>query len=188
MLTFLPVLFILIFSSGAISAALLATGKQARQQSASNDWRLVVLRNGITSESPFSPIDSKINAPGLVQVWPKSQTPTQNLSMSLAPVGAPAQAETAPIQERKPDESQDDAKKVSEKVTKTKETRFKWGYPQGGFEADDITTEALNALNRLIQDGETRKTVLSWAVFGSNGGAVYSTARPTIQKALDHAL
>lgn len=185
MLTFLPILAVLIFSSGAVSAALLATGKQERQQSADESWRLIVLRNGVRSEIPFASLKSQINAPGMVQVFPQTQPRT--LAASIAPVPTACPLETAPTKARKPVESLSDAKKLSPKITSTKETKFKWGYPQGGFEATDITPAALDAIARLIGDGERRKTVLSWAVFGSNGGTIYSTARPTIQKALENA-
>ena len=73
------------------------------------------------------------------------------------------------------------------KVCTTKEKKEYKGYAQGPYSAEAPTSAALAALNELIAIGERRKTVLSWAVFGSYGGKVYATAKPTIEEALKNA-
>jgi hypothetical protein len=181
MLTGLVISLALIFCSGACAAAVADSTRSARQKHASDVWRVTTLRNGVTSESPFHSLRSNINSPGLVEVHPRIHT--QPAPLPNAPVPAPVRVEPLPTEARKPVESSEESPKVSQK----KETPFKWGYPQGGYSADSPVSEAITTLERLIDDGERRKTVLSWAVFGSTGGSVYSTAKPIIEEALSNA-
>lgn len=172
---------LLITGSGAVAGAL-THNQEVRQAQARETYNYIVLRNGVTEESPFSNLHEPVNAPGLVQVFPRSQTPTPTppLAASTAPVPAPARVEPLPTKERQPDDGKNDAKKI----TATKETKFKWGYPQGGFSVQDVNFDARDAIHRLVEDGERRKTVLSWAVFGSSGGSTYAAAKPFIEEAL----
>ena len=113
MLAGMLVLSILILSSGATIAALLATGKEERQQAAQDTWSVVVLRNGVTAESPFHSLSSQMNRPGMVEVFPQSHTPapTPILAMSTAPVLAPAQLKPLSPMGRNSENNADDARK-----------------------------------------------------------------------------
>jgi hypothetical protein len=181
MLTTLALSIAVIFCSGACAAAFLDATRTERQKQAADVWRVTTLRNGVTAESPFSPLSSSINSPGLVEVHPRTRT--YSAALSTAPVPASVRVEPLPTKVESPVESSDEEPKVST----TKETPFRWGYPQGSYSADSPPMEAITTLHRLIDDGERRKTVLSWAVFGSNGGSVYSTAKPIIEEALSNA-
>lgn len=180
MLTGIAISIALIFCSGAVCAAVLDAARTERQATAKDTWRATTLRNGITTEIPFSSIDSTINSPGFIEVHPRR---TYSAALSTAPVPASVRVEPAPTMAERSVESSNEGLKVST----TKETPMKWGYPQGGYSADSPPLEAITTLHRLIDDGERRKTVLSWAVFGSNGGSVYSTAKPIIEEALSNA-
>ena len=60
---------------GGVAAA--ATGKEReRERWASGVWRDVTLRNGVTERSPFHSLESSFNAPGMVEVFPRSQRPS----------------------------------------------------------------------------------------------------------------
>lgn len=186
MLTLLTIFFGVILSGGMAAVATSVNSRQERTTHAKETYRLMYLRGGVSGEIPFASPQHAVNAPGLVQVYPHTQTPTPTptpAALSTARVGAARPLETAPIKGRQSVESPND----EPKVTKSKPTIFKWNYPQGGFSADSPSAEAITTLHRLIDDGETRKTVLSWAVFGSNGGSVYATAKPIIEDALSHA-
>lgn len=183
MITAIITALLLVLCSGAACAAILDTQRTERQATAAKTWRAATLRNGVTAEIPFSDIDSPINSPGLIEVHPHSRTLTSTAALSTAPVPAARAMEPLPTKGRKPVESTVESPKVST----AKETKFKWNYPQGGFSVNDPSSEALATLRRLIDDGERRKTVLSWAVFGSNGGSIYSNARPIIEEALSNA-
>ena len=120
-----------IFLAGA-AAAVIANSQEQRQTEARDTYNLIVLRNGVTATSPFHSLRSPMNVPGMVQVYPQTQTPTPTPpAPSPSPVPAAARLEALPTASRQPVEDQDDARKI----TSTKETKFKWGYPQGGFEA-----------------------------------------------------
>ncbi len=181
MLTIIAISIALIFCCGAACAAFLDAARTERQTTAKHTWRAATLRNGITAEIPFSPLDSTINSPGFIEVHPRRRT--YAAALSTAPVPASVRVEPLPTQDESPVESSDDEPKVSA----TKETTMRWGYPQGCYSVDSPPIEAITTLHRLINDGERRKTVLSWAVFGSNGGFVYSTAKPIIEEALSNA-
>lgn len=177
MLTGLIVLSLVIMCSGAAAAAVASTTRTERQQRASNTWRLVALRNGVGAEIPFRDISADINDPGLVEVLPQRFSPRPP---SDAPVLAACPLESPPTKARQPVGGADGGKKLSP----SKETEIRWGYPQGCYSTDLQNLEALTVLSRLISDGETRKTVLSWAVFGGSGGKTYALAKPIIEEAL----
>lgn len=181
MLTGLVISIALIFCSGAACAAFLDAARTERQATAKDTWRATTLRNGVTAEIPFSSISSTVNSPGLIEVHPRTRT--YSAALSTAPVPASVRVEPLPTMAERPVERSNESPKVST----TKETPFRWGYPQGCYSADSPPLEAITTLHRLIDDGERRKTVLSWAVFGSNGGSVYSTAKPIIEEALSNA-
>lgn len=185
MLTTFVASLALLFCAGAICAALLDLNRNERQAQARDIWRVTTLRNGVTAESPFNPLPDTINTPGLVEVHPRArpQPPTPPAALSNAPVPAACPLEPFPTGGRKPVESPEESPKASTK----KETKFRWGYPQGGFNPEFPEIEAITTLHQLIDDGERRKTVLSWAVFGASGGTVYSTAKPIIEEALSNA-
>jgi hypothetical protein len=185
MLTTLVASCALIFCAGGACAALLDLNRREREATARDVWRATTMRNGVTTESPFSELTATINEPGLVEVHPRSrpQPPTPPAPLSNAPVPAACPLEPSPTEGRKPVESSEESLKAQSK----KDTPFKWGYPKGGFNPEFPEIEAITALHQLIDDGERRKTVLSWAVFGANGGTVYSTAKPIIEEALSNA-
>jgi hypothetical protein len=77
------------FSIAALVAGSLATtaiigvavgwsthNSQQRSKWAAQTWRDVTLRNGVTERSPFHTPTSSFNAPGMVEVFPRSHTPT----------------------------------------------------------------------------------------------------------------
>lgn len=177
MLTGLLVLSLAIMCSGAAAAAVASTTRTERQQQASNTWRLIALRNGVGAEIPFGNLGSDINAPGMVEILPSRMSPPP---LSDAPVPAACPLETPPTMAFQPVESSDGARKLAP----SKGTEIRFGYPQGCYSTDLQDLDALNVLHRLISEGETRKTALSWAVFGGSGGKVYSNAKPIIEKAL----
>ena len=168
--------------SGMCAGAMLATKREERQTHARESYRLIWLRNGVTEEIPFGGPRAPINVPGMVEVHPHRRTderPPVLLAASTAPVREPAQLKALPTGSRE--------EKNDGKVFPKKETKFYKGYPQGGFSVEDVAPEALAALKTLIDGNETRKTVLSWAIFGSSGGKVYNLARPIIEEALKDA-
>lgn len=185
MITTAIALLLLVFCGGAACAAILDIDRAERHKHASDVWRVTTLRNGVTAESPFSGLRDSINSPGLVEVHPLKRThpPTSPEPLSTAPVPTAARMEPLPTEGRQPVERAEESRNVPE----PKATEFRWGYPKGGFYAAFPEPSALDALNRLIADGERRKTVLSWAVFGSTGGSVYSQAKAHIEEALSNA-
>ncbi len=50
----------------------------SQQASAAKTWRDITHRGGVTAVSPWHSSASRYNAPGLVQVYPRSQQPTSN--------------------------------------------------------------------------------------------------------------
>lgn len=54
-------------------AGLCEHSRQKRRRWATQTWRDVTLRNGVTAPSPFHTPHSSFNAPGLVEVFPKSK-------------------------------------------------------------------------------------------------------------------
>lgn len=56
--------------------------KQERSRWAAGVWRDVTLRNGVTERSPFHAYESSFNAPGMVEVFPRSHRRT-------SPIAAP---------------------------------------------------------------------------------------------------
>lgn len=173
-----PVLFTLtgIWCAGALAAACTSDQRARRRADAREVFRLSLLRNGVTAEIPFVTPHHTLNAPGLVRVHPHSHR-----SLSTAPVPAACAMEPPPTGERKPVD--EPVEPVDEAVDEPVEE--KWGYPKGNHSADLITPEAKKAIQLLVDDGERRKTVISWAVFGSNGGAAYAAAKPYIEEALN---
>lgn len=174
--TILTAAVTVVWCAGAIAAASRSLAREEHTAESKELWRLHRLRNGVTAEIPFADPQAAINTPGLVQVFPDSHTAAPNAPAEPAPTlkAAPQQAES---QKRKLKESQ--------KVSIKKTTKKKWGYPQGCYQLDSQREEATQTLKRLVADGETRKTVLSWAVFGSSGGKIYTNARPLIEEILN---
>lgn len=186
MLSGMLITICLIICAGAASSALLMNDKQERQAQAKETYRLIYLRNGVNAEIPFMGPRSAINSPGLVEVHPNSCAPDHTptvLAASTAPVLAPAQLKPLPTEQRRADD--EPTTTTATKPIEPDEVR--WGYPKGRFSSEDISSAALDAICSLIEDGEKRKTVISWAVFGSNGGSIYAAVRPTIIKALENA-
>lgn len=78
--------------AGSLSLVALAGGiagaadSKRRQRGvwASQTWRDVTLRNGVTEVSPFHSRSSSFNAPGMIRTYPRSQTPTQSASVSAS--------------------------------------------------------------------------------------------------------
>lgn len=85
-------LSIAVIVAGSLSLVALAGGiagavgnrRQQRSKWASQTWRDVTLRNGVTALSPFHSRSSSFNAPGMVRTYPRSQAPTQAASVSAS--------------------------------------------------------------------------------------------------------
>lgn len=59
--------------SGAVGWA--THNRQSSSRWAADAWRGVTHRNGVTGVIPFAPTTARINAPGMVEVFPRSHTP-----------------------------------------------------------------------------------------------------------------
>jgi len=64
---------LLLVAVGGGVAGLYEHDRQKRSKWAAQTWRDVTLRNGVTGKSPFHSDDDSFNAPGMVQVYPRSQ-------------------------------------------------------------------------------------------------------------------
>lgn len=171
MFTTLIILLLLTLCSGAAAAAVSASHRNERQVHAAQTWRLIRLRNGVNSEIPFNGFDSAINAPGMVQTYPK------RLSMPAA--AAAYSDETVTAQALQPEESPEESQTTAPEI--------RWGFPKGTYSPDQDNPLAKARLRELIASGERRKTTLCWAVFGGVGGNLYAQTKPMIEEALTDA-
>lgn len=74
---------------------LFAHQRDDRQRWASGVWRDVTLRNGVTERSPFHSLTSSFNAPGMVEVLPRSQRPSVPVPADRQVCGASLPAPSA---------------------------------------------------------------------------------------------
>ena len=70
----------LIVVAGGV-AGLSEHNRQRRRKWASQAWRDVTLRNGVTAQSPFHVRASSFNAPGLVEVFPQTHSRRSDASV-----------------------------------------------------------------------------------------------------------
>lgn len=71
----------------SFSIGLLSSSRTRADDDAASTWRAIVHRNAITEPIPFATSVARVNAPGLVQVYPRSQQPTPT---EPAPTALPA--------------------------------------------------------------------------------------------------
>ncbi len=68
--------------AGGLAGAV-ANSQTERRRWASGVWRDVTLRNGVTEPSPFHAPVSSFNAPGMVEVFPRSMRPPSPAAVSV---------------------------------------------------------------------------------------------------------
>jgi hypothetical protein len=71
----------------SFSVGLLSSSRTRADDDAASTWRAIVHRNAISEPIPFAQSVARVNAPGLVQVYPRSQPPTPT---EPAPTALPA--------------------------------------------------------------------------------------------------
>lgn len=161
------VVSLLALSAGGAVAGLLEHNRQERQRWASQTWRDVTLRNGVTARSPFHSDKSSFNAPGLVQVYPRSQHHD-------LPVPVPADEQVDNARHRPPSA----LREVCNNPVRTELTPFE--------ELPELPIELLNPphiyegelcrQSYLKGDSQTKTISAVWGI-SKGGGYKYSEAR-----------
>ncbi|MEM9092829.1 MAG: hypothetical protein AAGC93_29390 [Cyanobacteria bacterium P01_F01_bin.53] len=156
----IPSMLAAMFGAGIV-AGLLTVRKESEAQDAADTYRAIVHRNAISEPVPFASSVAAVNAPGLVQVHPRSQSVPAPSSKSTAPVRS---ALPAPPSIVKPDDLS---------VSATSEA------PKLPIEMAEAANEAeAEIIIQAWEDGSSMtKTIKSVWGISAGGGAKYKAAR-----------
>jgi hypothetical protein len=155
MLTGLILSSIITLFGVSFGVGLLSSSRTQADDDAALTWRAITHRNAITEPIPFASSVSRVNAPGLVQVYPRSQQPTPE----PAPTPRPA-----PVSMEKP---------AVASVSRTSAA------PELPLElADEANDEEREVVLRLWESGRSM-TAIILSVWGikSGGSQRYDQAR-----------
>lgn len=145
----------------------LAHSRNERQRWASGVWRDVTLRNGVTERSPFHSLTSSFNAPGMVEVFPRSKRPS-------VPAGVSADGQVCDERPRSPS-----AKQTGEENQASNGFALVDELPELPIELSDPAHSAEGDICRkLYQAGYSQTKLIGevWSI-AKGGGYRYSEAR-----------
>lgn len=158
-------LSLMAFIGGAVGYV--AHNKQERSRWAAGVWRDVTLRNGVTERSPFHTSDSSFNAPGLVQVFPRSQRPAPPIPAPTGrqvPDACPRPTSVMPMSSTNP------VANSSAPTEEPDDTPLELSNPPHPTERDRV--------RRLYQNDVSQTKIIKtvWGI-SKGGGVKYSEAR-----------
>lgn len=149
-------------TTGALASASLERRRQSANKEASQLWRDIQLRNGVTEVSPWHSTDASINRPGMVQVHPRTQRPHTDAHLPSA--GPPFTSDLATEPPEKQGSS--DSATLNETVETVPEL------PMEPLELTDPPAAGEQArVLRLHRQGLTQNTVIKQVWGASAGGS-----------------